>query len=102
MTKLPVKITDFPDQVDQSGLLTIQEVKDPQETRFGLALILIVTNPKGEQRSLFVPYSTEISSRTNLARLLKAFSDDTTRWIGRKINVAISEDGKRTIEPVVK
>jgi hypothetical protein len=61
-----------------------------------------VLNPKGEERSLFVPYSTEVSSRTNLARLLRAFGDDASRWIGRKVNVTVGQDGKRTIEPVVK
>ena len=102
MTKLQVKMTEYPEQVTQSGRYTVQEVKGPQETRFGLALINIVASAKGEERSLFVPYSTEVSSRTNLARLMQAFGNDTDRWIRRKVDVTIDKDGKRTIEPVVK
>ena len=102
MTKLQVKITEYPEQVTQPGRYSIQSVKPPQETRYELALILIVTSAKNEERSLFVPYSLEISNRTNLGRLLQAFGDDTDRWIGRKVDVTIDKDGKRTIEPVVK
>ncbi len=102
MTKLPVKITDYPEQVTQSGRYTVQAIKGPQETRFGLALINVVTNAKGEERSLFVPYSAEVSPRTNLARLMQIFGDETDRWVGRKVDVTIGKDGKRTIEPVAK
>ena len=102
MTKLGVKITEYPEQVTQSGRYTVQAVKGPQETRFGLALINIVTNAKGKERSLFVPYSTEVSRRTNLARLMQIFGDDTDGWLGRKVDVSIGKDGKRKIEPVVK
>jgi hypothetical protein len=80
----------------------MQEVKGPQETRFGPALINIVTDAKGEERSLFVPYSIEASPRTNLARLMRAFGDETDRWVGRKVDVTVDKDGKRTVEPVVK
>jgi hypothetical protein len=102
MTKLPTKIADYPQQVTQSGRCTIQAVKGPQETRFGPALINIVTDAQGEERSLFVPYSTEVSPRTNLARLIQAYGEDTDRWVGRKVDVTVDKDGKRTIEPVVK
>jgi hypothetical protein len=102
MGKLPVQITEYPEQLTQSGRYTIESVKPPQETRFGSAVILLVANPKGEERSLFVPYSPEVSSRTNLARLMQAFGDDTDHWVTRKIDVTIGKDGKRTVEPVVK
>lgn len=100
MTKLQVKVSEYPEQVTQSGRYTIQSVKGPQETRFGLALILIVTNTKGEERSVFVPYSTEISSRTSLARLMAVYGDDTERWSKRKVDITIGNDGKRRIDPV--
>ena len=100
MTKLQVKVTEYPDQVTEAGRYTIQAVKGPQETRYGLALILIVTTNKGEERSAFIPYSTEASNRTSLARLLSAYSDETERWIKRKIDVTIDSDNKRRIEPV--
>jgi hypothetical protein len=100
MTKLVTKIADYPEQVIQSGRYTIQAVKGPQETRFGLALINIVTDTKGEERSLFVPFSTEVSPRTNLARLVQTFGNDTDRWVRRKVDVTVGSDGKRTIEPV--
>jgi hypothetical protein len=102
MTKLSVKITEYPEQVSQPGRYAITNVKPPQETRYDLALILIVASAKNEERSLFVPYSPEISNRTNLGRLLQAFGDETDRWVGRKVDVSIDKDGKRTIEPVVK
>ena len=102
MTKLQVKISEYPEQVTEAGRYTIQAVKGPQETRFGPALITIVADSKGEERSLFIPYSTEISTRTNLARLLRTFGDDTSTWTGRKIDVTINNDGKRTVEPVAK
>jgi hypothetical protein len=101
VTKLVVKIAEYPEQVTHSGRYIIQAVKGPQETRFGPALINIVANGKGEERSLFIPYSAEASSRTNLARLLQAYGDDTDRWVGRKVDVTIGSDGKRTIEPAV-
>ncbi len=102
MTKLSVKITEYPEQVTQPGRYTIHSVKPPQETRYDLALILIVTSAKNEEKSLFVPYSPEISNRTNLGRLLQAFGDDTDRWVGRKVEVTIDKDGRRTIEPLTK
>ncbi len=99
MTKLQVKISEYPEQVTQSGRYTIQAVKGPQETRYGLALILIVTNPKGEERSLFIPYSTDASTRTSLARLIAAYTDETDRWLKRQVQVTIGSDGKRRIDP---
>lgn len=56
--KLQVKVSEYPEQITQSGRYTIQSVKGPQETRFGLVIILIVSNANGEERSVFVPYST--------------------------------------------
>ncbi len=102
MTKLPVKVTDYPEQTNEAGRYVIQSVKGPQETRFGLALILVVANAKGEERSVFVPYSTETSNRTSLARLLAAYGDETERWIKRKIDVALDSDNKRRVDPVTK
>jgi hypothetical protein len=102
MTKLQVKITEYPEQVTEPGRYTIRSVKPPQETRYDLALILIVTSANNEERSLFVPYSPEMSSRTNLGRLLQAFGDDTDHWVSHKIEVTIDKDGRRTIEPVAK
>jgi hypothetical protein len=97
-----VKITEYPEQVTQPGRYTIQSVKPPQETRYDLAIILIVTSSRNEERSLFVPYSPEISNRTNLGRLLQAFSDNTDNWLKKQVDVTIDKDGKRTIEPVTK
>ena len=102
MNKLQVKISEYPEQVTEPGRHTIRAVKGPQETRFGLALILIVLTVKGEERSLFVPYSAEVSTRTNLARLVQAFSADIDSWTGRKVEVTLDSDGRRTIEPVTK
>jgi hypothetical protein len=102
MNKLQVKISEYPEQVTEPGRHTIKAVKGPQETRFGLALILIVLTAKREERSLFVPYSTEVSTRTNLARLVQAFSTDTDSWVQRQVDVTIDDEGRRTIESVTK
>jgi hypothetical protein len=103
MTKLEVKITEYPEyspQISQAGRYTIQTVKGPQETRYGPSLIAVVTNTKGEERSLFIPHSAEVSNQSNLARLIAGFGDDTQGWLKRKIDVTIGSDGKRRIEPV--
>ena len=102
MTRLDVKITEYPEQVTQPGTYTIKNVKPPQETRYGLTLILIVTSVKGEERSVFVPLSSEISKRTNLARLIEGFGNDTDQWVNKRIHVTLGTDNKRTIEPVTK
>ncbi len=96
-----MKLTEYPEQVTGAGRYTIQAVKGPQETRYGLTLILIVTTAKGEERSAFIPYSAEASNRTSLARLMAAYGDETERWIKRKIDVTIDSDGKRRIDPVI-
>jgi hypothetical protein len=101
MTKLNVRLAQYPSQLTQPGRYEIQAVKPPQETRYGQTLILVVTNAKGQQGSLFVPFAAETSEQSNLGRLVKAFTDDTDKWIGRKIDVSIDEAGKRTIEPVL-
>lgn len=101
MTKLQVKITEYPPQVTQAGRYTIQAVKGPQDTRYGPSLVAIVTNAKGEERSLFIPYSAEVSNQSNLARLVAGFGEETERWIKRKIDVSIGNDGKRRIDPVI-
>jgi len=102
VTRLEVKITEYPEQVTQPGTYTIKNVKPPQETRYGLTLILIATNTKGEERSLFVPYASETSKRTNLARLIEGFGNDTDQWINKRIHVTLGTDNKRTIEPATK
>jgi hypothetical protein len=101
MTKLNVRLAQYPSQLTQPGRYEIQAAKPPQETRYGQTLILVVTNGKGQQASLFVPFAAETSEQSNLGRLVKVFTDDTDKWIGRKIDVSIDEAGKRTIEPVL-
>jgi hypothetical protein len=87
-------------QVTQPGTYVIKSVKPLQETRYGPTLILIVASAKGEECSLFVPFSSETSKRTNLARLIEAFGDDTDRWTDKQVDVTFDESGKRTIRPV--
>jgi len=85
--------------VNEAGSYVIKNVKTKEQTRFGIANILTVSNSKGDG-SVFVQHSDEPSSRTNLGRLVKAFGDDTDRWVGKKIEVTIDDDGKRRIDPV--
>jgi len=76
--KLPTKITEYPPPVTQAGRYTILSVKGPVETRYGQSLIAVVTNNKGEERSLFIPYDpVENSNQSSQGRLTEAFSDET-------------------------
>jgi len=100
MVKLETKIVQYPIQATQPGRYLIKSVKAPQETRYGLTMIVIVTNAKGEVRSLFIPFSSETTEQTNLGRLMKAFDNETDHWIGKQLDVTLDESGKRTIRPV--
>ena len=100
--RLEVKVTRYPSQVTEPGSYTIQNVKGPQETKFGQAIILTVTDSRNSERSLFVQYMAETTKNTNLARLIAAFGAETEKWIGKKIRVTFDLDGKRKIEPLGK
>jgi len=100
--KLEVKVTRYPAQVSDPGTYTIQNVKGPQETKFGQAVILTVTDSSNSDRSLFVQYSPEITKNTNLARLIASFGAETEKWIGKKIHVTFDLDGKRRIDPATR
>jgi hypothetical protein len=102
MPNLNVKLAHWPEQVSQPGTYKIRSVKPPQETRFGPTVILILTSEKGEERSLFVPFSPETTEQTNLGRLVKMLGNDTDRWTDKQVDVTFDESGKRTIRPVVK
>jgi hypothetical protein len=102
MVKLESRIVQYPEQVSQPGLYLIKSVKPPQETRFGPTVILVLTSAKGEERSLFIPFSSETTEQTNLGRLLKTFGNDTDRWTDKQVDVAFDESGKRTIRPIAK
>jgi hypothetical protein len=102
VTKLPVHVTHFPEQVDEAGVYTIKQYKQPKELQYGSSLILSVTDGKAQERSIFVPYSAETSDNNNLGRLVNGFGGDPERWIGKKIEVTFDKEGKRKIVPVVK
>jgi hypothetical protein len=102
MTRLNVKVAQYPTQITQPGRYEIRAVRPLQETRYGQTLILIVTSDKGQEASLFVPFATETSEQSNLGRLVKAFTDDTDKWIGKKLDLSIDQTGRRTVEPVAK
>ena len=102
MGKLPIHVTHFPEQVDEEGVYTIKQFKQPKELQYGTSIILTVTDAKSQERSIFVPYSSETSDNTNLGRLVKALGDDPDHWIGKKIEVTFDRNGKRRITPVAK
>ena len=84
MTILPVTPRKSIKQVDESGRYTIKSVSDPRPTKFGEAIVLTLLNSKGEERILFVPYTTDPSEQSNLGRLVKAFSSDTAPWLKKR------------------
>jgi hypothetical protein len=100
--KLATKVTPHPEQVSQSGTYKIRNVKPPQETRHGPAIILNLTDAKKTERSLFVSCPPETSKNTNLARLIVAFGADTEEWVGKRIRVTVDQDGKRRIDPLAR
>ena len=102
MTKLPVHVSHFPEQVDEAGVYTIKQYKQPQKLQYGTSIILTVSDAKAQERSIFVPYAAEISDNTNLGRLVQVLGDDPDHWIGKKIEVIFDKEGKRKIVPVVK
>jgi hypothetical protein len=103
MTKLlDVKIRRSAEQVQRDGQYTIKSVSAPENTRYGSALRLTVTNDEDEERTLFVPYANEVSDQSNLGRLTQAFGKDIDSWPKCKIDVTIASDGRRAIKPVAK
>jgi len=100
--RLEVKVTRYPPQVTEQGTYTIQNVKGPQETKFGQAIIMTVTDSSNSERSLFVQYSTETTRNTNLARLIASFGAETENWNGKRIHVTFDLDGKRRIDPATR
>jgi hypothetical protein len=102
MTKLPIHVTHFPEQVDEEGVYTIKQYKQPKELQYGTSIILTVTDAKTQERSIFVPYSAETSDNTNLGRIVKVLGDDPDHWVGKKIEVTFDRNGKRRITPIAK
>jgi hypothetical protein len=100
--ELKVIVTRYPAQVSEPGTYTIRNVKGPQETKFGQAVILTVTDSSNSERSLFVQYSPEITKNTNLARLIAAFGSVTEKWVSKRIRVTFDIDGKRRIDPATR
>jgi len=101
MGRIDSKFTKYPPTVTQPGRYTFQQIKE-RETRFGRTLISTVTNSKDERFSFFIPYPAEVSDKSLLARLTKAFGDDTEQWLGRKIDVTFDRYGRRRIEPTAR
>jgi len=100
--KLETKIRRSAQQVKQDGQYTIKSVTGPQTTRYGAALVLSVNDDSDQEKTLFLPYSNEVSDQSNLARLMQSFGKETNLWIKRKVDVTIGPDGRRTIKPVIK
>ena len=100
--KLETKMTQYLEQVTQPGLYTIREVKPQRQTRYGRALPVVLSNAKGQEVIMLLPYPTEITDRTNLGRLVRAYGDETDQWIKKKVEVTIYENGRRRIEAVPK
>jgi len=89
-------------QVTTFGRYTIKDVSEPQNTKYGQAIILLLLASAGEERVLFVPYSQDVSDQSNLGRLVKAFGSDTALWLKKKIDIEIGPDKRRTVKPVTK
>jgi len=101
MGKIDSKFMKYPPAVTEEGRYAFQEIKE-RETRYGRTLIGTVTNTKNERFSLFIPFPAEISDKSLLARLTRAFGDDTEQWVGRKIDLTLDRYDRRRIEPVVR
>lgn len=100
--KLEVKVRKSIEQVRQNGRHTITAVSEPRNTKFGMALAVTLTNANGDERLLYVAYSSDPSDQSNLGKLVAAFGPDTSLWLKKKVDVVIGADGKRSVKPVVK
>jgi hypothetical protein len=99
--KIDTKFTKYPAVATQPGRYTIQQVKE-RETRYGRALILTLANARGDRFSLFVAYPSEISDKSLLARLTRAFGDENEQWVSRKIDLAYVRNDRRRVDPVTR
>jgi hypothetical protein len=97
--RIDAKFTKYPPVATQPGRYAIQQVKE-RETRYGRALILTLANARGEKFSLFVAYPSEISDKSLLARLTRAFGHDTEAWLGKKIDLTYDRNDRRRINPL--
>jgi plasmid maintenance system antidote protein VapI len=100
MVEISTDFKKYPPTVTRPGLYTIQQVKRHQ-TRYGPTLILTLSNSMGEKFSLFVSCPEEISDKSLLARLSRAFGKDTEAWLSKKIDLALDRNGRRRIDPIV-
>jgi hypothetical protein len=91
----------YPPTVTRPGLYTIQQVKE-HKTRYGPTLILTLTNSKGDKCSLFVSCPEEISDKSLLARLTKAFGNNTEQWLGKKIDMTLDRNDRLRADPVTR
>jgi hypothetical protein len=101
LTKIQAKFTKYPPVATQPGRYTIQQVKEHQ-TRYGPTLILTIANSKGDRFSLFVSCPEQISDKSLLARLTRAFSDETDQWVGGKIELTLDRNRRRRVDPVTR
>jgi hypothetical protein len=101
MVEISTDFKKYPPTATRQGLYTIQQVKKHQ-TRYGPTLILTLSNSKGEKFSLFVSCPEEISDKSLLARLSRAFGKDTEAWLGKKIELTYDRNDRRRIDPVTR
>jgi len=101
MARIDSKFTKYPPTMTHPGRYTFQQIKE-RETRFGRTLIATMTNGKDEKSSLFIPYPAEISDKSLLARLAKAYGEDTDQWLSRKIELTFDRQGRRRFDIVTR
>lgn len=94
-----MKVVPYP-LVNETGQYTIKRVTEPQPTMFGQMIGVRVLNKNGEEKAILVPIYAKVTDQSNLGKLVTAFSDETDKWVGKRINVKIVNN-RSFIEPVL-
>lgn len=83
------------------GRYRIENVIEKNEMRYP-ALLLVLVNYEDKRYGMFIQLSAdeEISSNTNLGRLIQAFGTETGNWVGKMVQVEIDAQGRKHVRPV--
>jgi hypothetical protein len=93
---MKLNVVAYPEEIRKPGTYTIREVKRTWNE------IIIVTEPRGSLRIEYVEWMDgpdPVPENTDLARLIKAFSDETDAWLGKRVRVTFKA-GICRIDPV--
>jgi hypothetical protein len=94
-----LQIKRFLEPVKESGSYTIRAVTPKPELKYSPLLLELTKDDDGVAHGLFIPTWNQIEANlnTNLGRLVLAFSDETDKWVGKKVDIKIDDRGRRLV-----